>query len=54
MKGKGGGEGGEKRTEMEMYVTPQQDTCIWECRCVGLGLCQKVMRVHLVGFCLGS
>ena len=25
MEGEGGGEGGEKRTEMEMDVTPQQD-----------------------------
>ena len=32
MEGEGGGEGGEKRTEIEMDVTPQQDT-IYECRC---------------------
>ena len=31
--GWGGREGGEKRTEMEMDVTPQQDTYICECRC---------------------
>ena len=33
MKGEEGGMGGEKRTEMEMDVTLQKDTCICECRC---------------------
>ena len=33
MEGEWGGEGGEKRTEIEMDVTPQQDTRICECRC---------------------
>ena len=33
MEGEGGEEGGEKWTEIEMDVTPQQDTRICECRC---------------------